>query len=243
MPATDSPKQPVTVGSLLSGINPTVVEDPNRKYSLQDAPLFLRDTLPMDQIKIEQGNVDAMTGLGAEHRKATAYVSPKNPHSIEVLDPSTFQQAQLNHELSHAFQDQLPPTVQFAAPNPESLYYGASDPAYISHNADPAAYSKEQLARMVENQTQKWSDLQAKAKSGKLYKEDVDDYLKWRSALAPVISKFASLSGKNYQAPQMDKNMLYDLPEFSTGTLPIPENIQGRPLTTLQKNKVNTGVF
>lgn len=237
---SDTPKPPAGYD-----IQPAVVADPNVQYSLGNAPRFLKDTLPLDQMKVEQGDVNAMTGIGAEHRKATAYVSPKNPNNIEVLDPSTFKQAQLDHELTHTQQDRLLKNERFAPVDPENLYKGANDAAFLAKDSDPDHYSKEQWGRIVENHEQKTEDLLQKAKAGTLTQEDVDEYKKWTAAVGPLIKNLAAKTGKSYASQPAKPNEIEDLPEFSDRKATLPASLPHRQSLAprLDSTKVVAGVF
>lgn len=228
-------------------ITPTVVQPAHQDYSLDEIPQFERDTLPMDQVKVTQGTPYAMTGIGAEHRHATAYVSPKNPLAIEVLDPHTFKQPQLDHEMTHAYEDTT--GAKFAPVNPADLYgYGGADGLMRDAQAGKKVtdYSNEQLARIVENHTQYTRDLMAKAKDGSLTQEDVDEYRKWQGAVAPVIHGLAGLAGnkRQYQAQPTAPNAISDFPEFSSRRVDLPANLPHRQAPATPKpGVIVTGTF
>lgn len=241
LPAT-APKPAVGALGML-GLQPQVVQAPHPNYSLSEAPQFLRDALPMNQFKVEQGNPDAMTGLGAEHHHATAYVSPKAPNTIEVLDPNTFKQAQLNHELTHSYEHGPLGKTQFAPENPSNLYdYGGMKG--LTRDANPQHYSDEQLARIVEQQSDRTARLRDLISSGKAYQEDIDEYNRWNQAAAPLIHSFAAAGGHSYPAYSPQPGTVADLPEMSGWTAPVPAGIGHRPAPPqFDPKKVNTGVF
>lgn len=225
--------QPAAAAASLGGeITPTVVQPKNLPYSLTNIPQFEQDALPLDQMKVEQGDWHMMTGHGAEHPKATAYVSPKNPLAIEVLDPNTFRQAQLDHETTHAATDRA--GIKFAPINPEKLYdYGGVDGlSAFAQSGKPVNdyYSTEQAARIVEDHAQRTNDFFDKVKSGQATQEDLDDYKKWQGAAAPIIHGLAKLVDpqRQYVANPVPANSLADIPEMSQRYVTLPANLPHR---------------
>lgn len=219
--------------------------DQKPNYSLDQIPRFLRDTLPMNKVSVGQGSLDELKGYAASHPNAASYVQDSNPYAIKVLNSQQFNQGVLNHELSHAYQDQT--KAKFAPVNPNNVYgYGgtAGLASTMQKGAKVTDFSPEQLARIVETHSNTFNQLAQKAQAGQLTQEDVNDYQQWRGAVSPLMQQFAALSGKKYSAQPAQPNTISDLPEFSDQSISLPANLPHRA-APVQPNpsQVVTGLF
>lgn len=226
---TAAPASTPTPAPAAPAANPpaATTAQPAPAYTLDDTPQFLRDSLPMDKVK-----VDNSAPANPDDAKATAYVKPDSPDTINVANPTQMTQTQLDHELSHSYMYHLESQgVKFAPINTKDPYnYGGVDQLVKDQQNGKKAtdYSQEQLAKMVEEQAGRVKNLQVWAKTGTIQQKDIDDYNKWRSAVTPIFQQLTALNkgAKKYTAQPDDPHVIRDIPEFSNTKIDLSAGLQ-----------------
>jgi hypothetical protein len=196
-------------------------------YSMDAVPQFLRDTLDMTKVKI--GGMDpnavknATTYTGPTGKPLADYVSSDDPYTIHSDPNIPLRQSLLNHELTHTYQDIS--GAQFAPADPKDPYNYGGVQGLLDAQAKGKKindFSNEQVARMIQDHTERTSALKTYAAQGVLQPEDVAAYQKWKSAVGPYVTQLAALKGKKYAAQPEKPGTISDLPEFSNDTIPVP---------------------
>lgn len=200
--------------------------------SIADSPLFLRNALP-SQVTMTPGDPKDLQGQNFGGNELTqAYVDPRQPYAIRVMQPQNLTQNVVDHELSHVYMDQLERQgVKFAPVNPKAPYdYGGVEGL---HGKQVGDLSQEQLGRIIQDHRGRVMTMRALAKTGPVPQNELDDYNKWTGSVGPIIHQLSALGSKTqYTAPTVPQGSLSDLPEFGGGiiTPKVPSPISVMPI-------------
>ena len=191
------------------------------------APKFLQDSLPLNKISVKPVDMNDFQGANVTGNNgrptggdAYGYVKSDDPYTVHTSDKG-FTQSSLNHEMTHMYQDTLPPSVKFAEASKTDPYnYGGVDGLTQAAKSGKKItdFSNEQVAKMVQDHTEKTNMIMQFAKLGVLQPGDVDKYNQWKSAVGPYMTQLAGLNGKSYKAAPAQPGTISDLPEMSDRT-------------------------